>query len=112
MAPVSSEQHGGTASFGWTGRWQRSNCLLVVDDFRDVSAAIARCRRVARSRCRSGGGGGGAELDDDLRSLIAKAPGQRIPRTVDEPELSLQVVLGQQVSIKAARNPDASPPLT
>ena len=35
--------------------------------------------------------------------LVAKAPGQRIPRTVDEHELALRVVLGQQVSIKAAR---------
>jgi AraC family transcriptional regulator, regulatory protein of adaptative response / DNA-3-methyladenine glycosylase II len=34
---------------------------------------------------------------------VAKAPGQRIPRTVDESELALRVVIGQQVSTKAAR---------
>ncbi len=39
----------------------------------------------------------------DLSALVAKAPGQRIPRTVDEAELALRVVLGQQVSVKAAR---------
>lgn len=41
--------------------------------------------------------------DADLRAVVAKAPGQRIPRTVDETELALRVVLGQQVSLKAAR---------
>ena len=41
--------------------------------------------------------------DPSLSALVAKAPGQRIPRTVDEPELALRVVLGQQVSLKAAR---------
>ncbi len=35
--------------------------------------------------------------------MVAKAPGQRIPRTVDEQELALRAVLGQQVSVKAAR---------
>jgi AraC family transcriptional regulator, regulatory protein of adaptative response / DNA-3-methyladenine glycosylase II len=34
---------------------------------------------------------------------VAKAPGQRIPRTVDEAELAVRAVLGQQVSTKAAR---------
>ena len=34
---------------------------------------------------------------------MAKAPGQRIPRTVDEAELAVRAVLGQQVSTKAAR---------
>jgi AraC family transcriptional regulator of adaptative response / DNA-3-methyladenine glycosylase II len=38
-----------------------------------------------------------------LSALVAKAPGQRIPRTVDEAELALRVVIGQQVSVKAAR---------
>jgi AraC family transcriptional regulator of adaptative response / DNA-3-methyladenine glycosylase II len=40
--------------------------------------------------------------DADLSALITKAPGQRIPRTVDEQELAIRVVLGQQVSLKAA----------
>jgi AraC family transcriptional regulator, regulatory protein of adaptative response / DNA-3-methyladenine glycosylase II len=35
--------------------------------------------------------------------VVAKAPGQRIPRTVDEAELAVRAVLGQQVSTKAAR---------
>jgi AraC family transcriptional regulator of adaptative response / DNA-3-methyladenine glycosylase II len=43
------------------------------------------------------------ESDSSLRPLVAKAPGQRIARTVDEAELAIRVVLGQQVSTKAAR---------
>lgn len=78
-------------------------CDLVLDDFRDLSTAIARCRRLL-------------DLDADpeavidvlggdpvLAAVVAKAPGQRIPRTVDEQELALRVVIGQQVSTKAAR---------
>ena len=78
-------------------------CLLSLDDFRDLTTAIGRCRRLL-------------DLDADPQAVIevlgsdlslgpavAKAPGQRIPRTVDEAELAVRVVLGQQVSTKAAR---------
>ena len=78
-------------------------CLLWVDDFRDVSAAIARCRRLLDLDADPEAVVETLSSDEDLQPLIAKAPGQRIPRTVDEAELALRVVLGQQVSIKAAR---------
>jgi AraC family transcriptional regulator of adaptative response / DNA-3-methyladenine glycosylase II len=78
-------------------------CLLAVDDFRDVSAGIARCRRLLDLDADPEAVVDALSSDADLRALVAKAPGQRIPRTVDEPELALRVVLGQQVSIKAAR---------
>jgi AraC family transcriptional regulator, regulatory protein of adaptative response / DNA-3-methyladenine glycosylase II len=41
--------------------------------------------------------------DPELAIVVAKAPGQRIPRTVDEAEMAVRAVLGQQVSTKAAR---------
>jgi AraC family transcriptional regulator of adaptative response / DNA-3-methyladenine glycosylase II len=78
-------------------------CLLAVDDFRDVSAGIARCRRLLDLDADPEAVVDALSSDADLRALVAKAPGQRIPRTVDVPELALRVVLGQQVSIKAAR---------
>jgi AraC family transcriptional regulator, regulatory protein of adaptative response / DNA-3-methyladenine glycosylase II len=78
-------------------------CLLAVDDFRDVSAGIARCRRLLDLDADPEAVVDALSSDADLRALVAKAPGQRVPRTVDEPELALRVVLGQQVSIKAAR---------
>jgi AraC family transcriptional regulator of adaptative response / DNA-3-methyladenine glycosylase II len=78
-------------------------CQLVLDDFRDLATAIARCRRLLDLDADPEAVVDALSADTDLSALIAKAPGQRIPRTVDEPELALRVVLGQQVSLKAAR---------
>ncbi|HWC24904.1 MAG TPA: AlkA N-terminal domain-containing protein [Flexivirga sp.] len=46
-----------------------------------------------------------AHLSDDpvLAPMIAGAPGRRVPRTVDGAELALRLVLGQQISTRAAR---------
>jgi AraC family transcriptional regulator of adaptative response / DNA-3-methyladenine glycosylase II len=41
--------------------------------------------------------------DEALAPWVAKAPGRRLPRTVDAGELALRAVLGQQVSTAAAR---------
>ncbi|MCA2241134.1 DNA-3-methyladenine glycosylase 2 family protein [Mycobacterium sp. WUMAC-067] len=77
-------------------------CVLVLDDFRDLTTAIARCRRLldldADPEAVDEALGGDAEL----RPVVTKAPGQRIPRTVDEAELAVRTVLGQQVSTRAA----------
>ncbi len=78
-------------------------CELVLDDFRDLSTAIARCRRLLDLDADPEAVVDALGANADLSALVAKAPGQRIPRTVDEPELALRVVLGQQVSLKAAR---------
>ncbi|MGU3501224.1 AlkA N-terminal domain-containing protein [Mycobacterium sp. C31M] len=78
-------------------------CTLVVDDFRDLSAAIARCRRMLDLDADPAAVVDALSSDSALSAVVAKAPGQRIPRTPDEQELAVRVVLGQQVSIKAAR---------
>jgi AraC family transcriptional regulator of adaptative response / DNA-3-methyladenine glycosylase II len=78
-------------------------CEIVLDDFRDLAAAIARCRRLLDLDADPEAIVDALGADPDLGVLVAKAPGQRIPRTVDEQELALRVVLGQQVSLKAAR---------
>jgi AraC family transcriptional regulator of adaptative response / DNA-3-methyladenine glycosylase II len=41
--------------------------------------------------------------DEILAPLVEKAPGRRVPRTVDASEFALRAVLGQQVSTAAAR---------
>jgi AraC family transcriptional regulator of adaptative response / DNA-3-methyladenine glycosylase II len=79
------------------------HCELVLDDLRDLSAAIARCRRLLDLDADPEAVVDVLGRDADLGPLVAKAPGQRIPRTVDEPELALRVVIGQQISVKAAR---------
>lgn len=78
-------------------------CRLVLDDFRDLAAAIARCRRLLDLDADPESVVDALSADQHLAAVVAKAPGQRIPRTVDEAELAIRVVLGQQVSIKAAR---------
>ena len=83
----------------------------VGDDFRDVSAAIARCRRLLDLDADPEAVVETLSSDDDLQALIAKAPGQRIPRTVDEAELALRVVLGQRVDQGGAyHSPGLLPP--
>src|SRR5271170_3060924 len=78
-------------------------CLLVLDDFRDLTTAIARCRRLLDLDADPEAVVDALSADPGMRPVVAKAPGQRIPRTVDEAELAVRAVLGQQVSIKAAR---------
>jgi AraC family transcriptional regulator, regulatory protein of adaptative response / DNA-3-methyladenine glycosylase II len=78
-------------------------CTLVLDDFRDLATAIARCRRLLDLDADPEAVVDALCADPDLSALVSKAPGQRIPRTVDESELALRVILGQQISVKAAR---------
>jgi AraC family transcriptional regulator, regulatory protein of adaptative response / DNA-3-methyladenine glycosylase II len=78
-------------------------CVLVLNDFRDLATATARCRRLLDLDADPDAVVEALSGDPDLRAVVAKAPGQRIPRTVDEAELAVRAVLGQQVSTKAAR---------
>lgn len=78
-------------------------CVLTLEDFRDLTTAIARCRRLLDLDADPEAVVEALGRDPDLAPVIAKAPGQRIPRTVDEAELAIRAVLGQQVSMKAAR---------
>ena len=78
-------------------------CHLTLDDFRDLSTAISRARRLLDLDADPEAVTDVLGADEHFSALVAEAPGQRIPRTVDENELALRVVLGQQVSVKAAR---------
>jgi AraC family transcriptional regulator of adaptative response / DNA-3-methyladenine glycosylase II len=78
-------------------------CVLMLDDFRDLTSAISRCRRLLDLDADPDAVIDAFSSDEVLAPVVAKAPGQRIPRTVDETELAIRTVLGQQVSVKAAR---------
>jgi len=78
-------------------------CALQLNDFRDLSTAIARCRRLLDLDADPEAVVDFLSTHRDLAPLVAKQPGQRIPRTVDEHELAVRAVIGQQVSMKAAR---------
>ncbi|WP_445166362.1 AlkA N-terminal domain-containing protein [Mycolicibacterium sp. Dal123E01] len=88
---------------GLTPQPDHVRCTLVLEQVRDLSTAIARCRRLLDLDADPEAVIAVLGADIDLRTVVAKAPGQRIPRTVDEEELTVRAVLGQQVSTKAAR---------
>jgi AraC family transcriptional regulator, regulatory protein of adaptative response / DNA-3-methyladenine glycosylase II len=80
------------------------DCELQLEDLRDLTAAVQRCRRLL-------------DLDADPEAITAAlaasgpvlgplalaGPGRRVPGHVDGNELALRAVLGQQVSVAAAR---------
>ncbi|MET9522552.1 AlkA N-terminal domain-containing protein [Streptomyces coeruleorubidus] len=78
-------------------------CRLTLSDLRDLTVASSRCRRLLDLDADP------VAIDDQLCTdpvlapLIDKAPGRRVPRTVDEAEFAVRAVLGQQVSTAAAR---------
>src|SRR5438445_1447485 len=78
-------------------------CTLKLESMSDLTSAVRQCRRLL-------------DLDADplsvvevlakdrrLASVVKKRPGLRAPGAVDGTELAIQAVLGQQVSLAAAR---------
>jgi AraC family transcriptional regulator of adaptative response / DNA-3-methyladenine glycosylase II len=78
-------------------------CTLRLQDMRDLSAAIARCRRLLDLDADPVAVDAQLSQDPLLAPLVRKAPGRRVPRTVDGDELAIRAVLGQQVSTAAGR---------
>ena len=78
-------------------------CQLALTDLRDLPVAISRCRRLLDLDADPVAVGDLLGGDPVLAPLVAKAPGRRVPRTVDSAEFAIRAVLGQQVSTAAAR---------
>jgi AraC family transcriptional regulator of adaptative response / DNA-3-methyladenine glycosylase II len=77
--------------------------VLRLDDLRDLTTAVQRCRRVFDLDADPHAVAELLGADRILGRLVAKAPGLRLPGTVDGFELATRAVLGQQVSLAAAR---------
>ena len=93
----------GLGTVGLTPCADHVDARFGLDDLRDLSAAVHRCRRLL-------------DLDADpaavtsvlgtaplLRPLVAACPGRRVPGAVDGFELAVRAVLGQQISVAGAR---------
>lgn len=86
-----------------TPRPDHIGCRLALTDPRDLTVAISRCRRMLDLDADP------VAVDEQLRTdpllapLVDKAPGRRVPGTVDAAEFAVRAVLGQQVSTAAAR---------
>ncbi|MBO3732207.1 DNA-3-methyladenine glycosylase 2 family protein [Glycomyces niveus] len=77
-------------------------CRLRVADLRDVTAAVARCRRALDLDADPHAPMEALTADPVLAPLVAKTPGRRVPRKADGPEYALRAVIGQQIATASA----------
>jgi AraC family transcriptional regulator of adaptative response / DNA-3-methyladenine glycosylase II len=78
-------------------------CVLHLDDLRDVATAVARCRRLLDLDADPIDVAEALGRDEVIGDLVRARPGLRVPGCVDGDELALRAVLGQRVSLLAAR---------
>jgi AraC family transcriptional regulator of adaptative response / DNA-3-methyladenine glycosylase II len=78
-------------------------CELQLEDLKDLAPAVQRCRRLLDLDADPATVSGFLERSELLRPLVRACPGRRVPGHVDGAELALRAVLGQQVSVAAAR---------
>ncbi len=78
-------------------------CRLRLADLRDLTAAVQRCRRLLDLDADPAVPEEHLRGDPLLAPLVRAAPGLRLPGAVDGAELAVRAVLGQQISVPAAR---------
>jgi AraC family transcriptional regulator of adaptative response / DNA-3-methyladenine glycosylase II len=78
-------------------------CRLALGDLRDLTTAVARCRRLLDLDADPEAVDELLSADTALEAVVRKTPGRRVPRTVDEAEMAVRAVIGQQVSTASAR---------
>ena len=78
-------------------------CSLALSDLRDVTAAAQRCRRLLDLDADPCAISGFFADDPVMGPLAADCPGRRAVGAVDGNEIAMRAVLGQQVSVAAAR---------
>lgn len=76
---------------------------IWLHDLADLPVAISRCRWLLDLDADPQAIDAHLSADPVLGPLVAAAPGRRVPRTVDGAELALRLVIGQQISTRAAR---------
>jgi AraC family transcriptional regulator, regulatory protein of adaptative response / DNA-3-methyladenine glycosylase II len=76
---------------------------LHLSDLRNLQPAVVRCRRLLDLDADPVAVDAQLGTDATLASLVAASPGMRVPGTVDGGELAIRAMLGQQVSVAAAR---------
>jgi AraC family transcriptional regulator of adaptative response / DNA-3-methyladenine glycosylase II len=78
-------------------------CTLRLTDVADLGAAVQRCRRLLDLDADPEAVVDHLGADPLLGPLVRAEPGLRVPGHVDGAELAVRAVLGQQVSVAAAR---------
>jgi AraC family transcriptional regulator, regulatory protein of adaptative response / DNA-3-methyladenine glycosylase II len=78
-------------------------CVLRLDNLRDLTAAVARCRRLLDLDADPVSIASQLEADPVLGAIASRRRGMRVPGCVDGFELAVRAIVGQQVSVAAAR---------
>ena len=78
-------------------------CDLQLTDRRDLATAEYRCRRLLDLDANPEAIEAVLGADPALQAMLAARPGLRLPGTMEADELAIRAVLGQQVSVAAAR---------
>jgi AraC family transcriptional regulator, regulatory protein of adaptative response / DNA-3-methyladenine glycosylase II len=75
---------------------------LRLDDLRDLSAAVSRCRQLLDLDADPAAVAEVLGADPELAPLVAARPGLRVPGAADGFELAVRAILGQRISVTAA----------
>jgi AraC family transcriptional regulator of adaptative response / DNA-3-methyladenine glycosylase II len=92
----------GTASLHADDGYVRATLRLA--DVRDLAPAVARCRRLLDLDADPDAVDTALSADPALSATVRHEPGVRLPRAVDGFELAVRAIVGQQVSVPAARS--------
>lgn len=76
---------------------------LVLEDLRDTAAALARMRALLDADADPVAIDAHLGTDPLLAPLVSRRPGLRVPGHVDGAEVAVRAILGQQVTVVAAR---------
>ncbi|GGM32546.1 DNA-3-methyladenine glycosylase 2 family protein [Dactylosporangium sucinum] len=76
---------------------------LRLADLRDLAPAVARCRRLFDLDADPAAVDAVLAADPALAPYVAKEEGVRVPRATDGFEIAVRAVVGQQISVAAAR---------
>ncbi|MFV2009662.1 MULTISPECIES: AlkA N-terminal domain-containing protein [unclassified Micromonospora] len=76
---------------------------LHLGDLRDLAPAVSRCRRLFDLDADPAAVDAVLGADPALAAAVAAEPGVRVPGAVDGFELAVRAVVGQQISVSAAR---------
>jgi AraC family transcriptional regulator of adaptative response / DNA-3-methyladenine glycosylase II len=99
--------HGlGVVALSYTEKSERDSFVfaeLKLDDLRDLSSSVTRCRSLLDLDADPMAVVEALGSDHLIGEFVRSQPGLRVPGHVDSEELAVRAVLGQQVSVAAAR---------
>jgi AraC family transcriptional regulator of adaptative response / DNA-3-methyladenine glycosylase II len=91
------KQHAGWIALRLSGQRPALEVALSPSLAKAIPLALARVKRLCDLQCDP------AEIERTLGALAARNPGLRVPGAFDGFEIAVRAILGQQVTVKAAR---------